>query len=306
MNSRHIARVVDPPPFTAGFIGEGHLATPLVPLGDFARTDPFIMLMDDRVEPLEGPLGAAHPHAGFETVTLLLEGEIRDRDEGTMKAGDVLWMTAGSGVIHNEDVQADGRVWILQLWLTLPKHLRWTNPSFTRVPRSSVPVRREPGVQAHVYAGSSGGAQSTLRTNVPVTLVDVALSPGATLSQELPSSFIGFLYVIDGLIQAGADGTRVRAGQVGWLDGPEREGSSTLEVTAAGSAARFLLYAGEPTGDPVVQHGPFVGNDRTDITRLYADFRAGRFPRMSELRGQTAPAHSGAQTASSLPLGSSK
>jgi redox-sensitive bicupin YhaK (pirin superfamily) len=164
---RRISRIVDPPPLTVGFMGEGHLATPIVPMGDFSRSDPFIGLMDDRVERREGTLGGAHPHAGFETVTFLIHGEVRDPDEGTLKTGDVLWMTAGSGVIHNEDVRADVGVRILQLWLTLPKRLRWTDPGFKRISRNSVPVRREPGVQVHVYAGSSGDTHSPMSTFYP-------------------------------------------------------------------------------------------------------------------------------------------
>src|SRR5882762_539385 len=93
---RTIDRVVDTPPPAPGFMGEGHTAVTVIDPKEFVRNDPFIALMDDRVDMQPGDaLGAAHPHAGFETVTFVVDGEIRDRDEGTLKSGDVLWMTAG-------------------------------------------------------------------------------------------------------------------------------------------------------------------------------------------------------------------
>ena len=119
---RHIARTVKTPPLTQGFAGPGHLMTPVIGGDEFTLTDPFIMLADDHLDLGDRPVGGPHPHAGFETVTLLLEGELFDRDEGgTIKAGEAQWMTAGRGVIHGENVVARGRVRLLQLWLTLPR-----------------------------------------------------------------------------------------------------------------------------------------------------------------------------------------
>ncbi len=99
----------------------------------------------------------------------------------------------------------------------------------------------------------------------------------------MPASFNGFLFVVGGAARVGDDGTRLTEGQVGWLDRNGGEDPGGLRITAADAGARLLLYAGKPTGDPIVQHGPFVGNDRQDIARLYEEFRAGRFPKMSEL-----------------------
>lgn len=289
MPLRRIARVVTTPDPEPGFIGAGHTAVPVVGSEDFAATDPFIALMDDRVEPRSEPLGGAHPHAGFETVTFVLEGTVRDRDEGVLEAGDVLWMTAGRGIIHNEDVRSSGRVRILQLWLTLPRALRWTDPSFRRIRRDAVPVRREGGVELHLYSGSSGAERSPTPTHLPVLLADVRLGAGAVLEQELPSSWNGFVYAIEGWVAAGAERATVSTGQVGWLDRPEDADGSTLRIEGGDRGARMLLYAGEPTRDPIVVHGPFVGDTRDDIVRLYAEFREGRFGRMSELAAATAP-----------------
>ena len=112
---RGLADVITLPLPGPGFIGEGHTAIHVMQGREFARTDPFIMLADDRVDLPPGTrAGGPHPHAGFEIVTFAVEGEARDRDEGLLRAGDVLWMTAGSGVVHNEDVEPLGKLRILQ------------------------------------------------------------------------------------------------------------------------------------------------------------------------------------------------
>ena len=271
MSDRGIARVVTTPPPSPGFIGEGHTAVTVIDPKEFSRNDPFIVLMDDRIDLEAGrEAGGAHPHGGFETVTFVVEGELRDRDEGTLRTGDVLWMTAGSGVIHNEHVVPLGKSRILQLWLTLPQNERWAAPRFEHIERDAAPVRREPGVEARVYSGSSGSARATTHNYVPVTLVDVRLESGVTFEQELPDSYNGFVYVLDGAVSVGPERTRLTAGQVGWLALPLPSASSTsaLDVTAGDNGARLVLYAGERQGVPIVMHGPFVGESRDDIRRL--------------------------------------
>jgi hypothetical protein len=280
---RAISRVVTTPPPAPGFIGEGHTAVPVVQPHDFARTDPFILLMDDRIDlPPGRPAGGAHPHAGFETVTFVLEGKLRDRDEGLLEAGDVVWMTAGSGVIHNEDVEPLGRSRILQLWLTLPSASRWAPPRFEYIARDRAPLRREPGVAARVYSGSSGSARAATHNYVPVTMLDVRMDAAARLGQELPASYNGFAYVLEGSVLVGAEQTLITSGQVGWLD--ESVGSdSTVLRLAATEQARVVLYAGEKQGVPITMHGPFVGESRADLIRVSQAYTSGRMPRLSEL-----------------------
>jgi hypothetical protein len=286
LSDRGIGRVVTTAPPAPGFIGEGHTAVTVVDPNDFARNDPFIALMDDRIDLAPGrEAGGAHPHAGFETVTFVVEGELRDRDEGTLGTGDVLWMTAGSGVIHNESVVPLGRTRILQLWLTLPQHARWAEPRFEHVARDAAPLRREPGVDARVYSGSSGAVRAMTHNYVPVTMMDIRLQAGARFEQELPDSFNGFIYVLDGDVEVGAQPARLTAGQVGWLaDVADNAASaSALHVTAGESGARIVLYAGERQGVPIVLHGPFVGESRADLMRLSRLYVEGRIPRLSEL-----------------------
>jgi len=269
-NQRGVNRVVNVPPAAPGFVGPGHLAAPVVSPENFEMTDPFIVLMDDHLDIGNRPVCGPHPHAGFETVTLILDGAIYDRDEGgTLNAGEVQWMTAGSGVIHNEDVKTKGKVRLLQLWLTLPKNERWTAPSFQAIHEDSIPVRHEPGAEIRVYSGSSRGVQSATRNRVPVTMVEINLEPQASAEQEVPASYNGFAFVIDGSVQIGK--TVLNTGQVGWLDRPNDDGTSVLRVAAGESGARLILYAGQPQGDPIVSYGPFIGDSKQDIARLFTE-----------------------------------
>ena len=280
---RRITRVVTPPPLRPGFVGAGHLAAEMFAGEGFAATDPFIMLADDHLDIGDGPVGGAHPHAGFETVTLLLEGAIFDRDEGgVIDTGEVQWMTAGSGIIHGENVAARGKVRLLQLWLTLPKEQRWTEPRFQDLHAADIPIHREPGVELRLYSGRLGPLESPLRNHVPVLMTEFVLAPHASFVHEVPASYNGFAVVIRGAVHGDGDAV-VEAGQLGWLNRPTEQGSSQLRLMAGAEGARVVLYAGEPQGAPIVSHGPFIGDSREDIVRLYAEFRSGRFVRLSNL-----------------------
>jgi redox-sensitive bicupin YhaK (pirin superfamily) len=265
-------------------VGPGHLAAQVVAPEEFALNDPFIMLADDHLDIGDGPVGGPHPHAGFETVTLILDGALYDRDEGgEIRAGEVQWMTAGRGIIHGEHMMTKGKVRLLQLWLTLPKSRRWTTPGFQDIHADAVPVRHEPGADVRVYSGSSGTFRATTRNHVPVTIVEMNLKANATVDQELPLSYNGFLFVLRGSVRIGDDAQLLNTGQVGWFDRPNGEGTSVVHVGAGHEGARVVMYAGQPQGDPIVSHGPFIGDSRDDIIRLYAEYRAGRFEKMSEL-----------------------
>ena len=283
---RRIARIKNVPPLAPGFAGAGHTAAPVISMEEFAHTDPFIALMDDHLDMAERQVGGAHPHAGFETVTLLLEGTIHDPDEGGLiRAGEVQWMTAGSGIIHGENARALGKVRLLQLWLTLPKADRWTAPGFQDLHLDRVPVRREPGVDVRVYSGASGGLQAPTRNHVPITIVEMTMKPRASIEQDLPVSYNGFVFVVEGSVRVGEDAAPIERNQVGWLDRPHGEGASVVRFTAQEEAARIVLYAGQPQGTPIVSHGPFIGDTVDDIKRSYHEYRQGRFPRMSEIAG---------------------
>lgn len=277
--SRPITRVVVTPPPSPGFIGDGHTAVEVITPTELAASDPFVLLMDDRLDIAERrQIGGAHPHAGLETVTLVLEGTLHDRDEGELGPGDLLWMTAGRGIIHNEAVEAVGKSRILQLWIALPANARGVTPSFELIRAAQAPVIKAPGVDARLYSGVSGPLRSSTKNIVPITLVDVRLEASATFTQELSTSYNGFVYVIDGDVEIGDQ--VLRRGEVGWF-GPGA--STSLVCRADARGARFVLYAGTPTRDALIQHGPFVAGSAVEIRELYRRFRTGDFISMSHI-----------------------
>ncbi|NOK36140.1 pirin family protein [Corallococcus exercitus] len=271
---RRLERIIDLPAPAPGQFGPAHTVVPVISPEDYARSDPFILLMDDRID--GKPIGGPHPHAGFETVTLVVKGGMT-HDSGRLGEGDVQWMTAGSGVIHGEGLEGDlGQARILQLWLTLPKAQRWVPAGFQDLPYAQLPVRREPGVEVRVYSGTSGPVRSATKNYVPVTLAEFQLEPGASIAQDLPAAYNGFFYVLEGEVAVGPDRQSLRPGQVGWLDRPVSDGDSTVRITGT-TRARVLLYAGQPQRDPLVSHGPFIGDTREDIIKAFEGYRAGRF-----------------------------
>ncbi len=270
---RRLERIINLPEPMPGQFGPAHTVVPVISPEDYAVSDPFIMLMDDRID--GQPIGGPHPHAGFETVTLVVKGGMV-HDSGRLGEGDVQWMTAGSGVIHGEGLERAGQARILQLWLTLPKAQRWVPAGYQDMAYERLPVRREPGVEVRLYSGTSGGVRSETKNYVPVTLAEFQLEPGATVEQELPSSYNGFFYVLEGEIAVGPDARALRPGQVGWLDRPEAGGDSSIRITGT-TRARALLYAGQPQGDPLVSYGPFIGDTHADILRVMGEYRSGRY-----------------------------
>jgi len=279
-------RTVTTPPPAPGFVGPGHTASLVVDPAEFTANDPFIVLADDRLALARGAhVGGEHPHAGFEIATFVVEGALIDRDEGVLRAGDLLWTRAGRGIIHNEEVTTDGRTRILQLWRALPEDERWSEPWFETTTRDEAPVWRERGAEVVVYAGSSGEVEAPSGRHAPLTLLDVRLEPGApSIDVDLPALQAGFVYLLEGAARVGDDDAELRTGQIGWLDRSSEEGASSLRLTASPTdGTRLVLYAAPPIGAPLVFHGPFVGGTREDLMRVSRDYMDGRFVRMSEL-----------------------
>jgi redox-sensitive bicupin YhaK (pirin superfamily) len=280
--NRDLGRVANTPPPQPGFIGEGHTAVTVVSAADFGHNDPFITLMDDRIDlPAGRRAGDAHPHAGFEIATFLVEGELRDRDEGTMHAGDVMWTTTGSGIIHNEESQPVGKTRVLQLWMKLPSALRWSAPRFQHMPSDQIPERTGPGTRIRVLSGRSADVDAPTNTLLPLTMLDIHMAARSTTGTQIPAGYNGFVYVIAGQITVG---TRLlKEGQVGWLD--DNDGEDALLTFAAGPyGGRLVLYAGERQRVPIVMHGPFVGETREDLKRVSQAYMKGELPRVSQLR----------------------
>ncbi len=281
---RSISRIVTPGPAVAGCQKVGHTFIELIQPDDFVDSDPFICLTDDRLAIGGQEIGAPHPHAGFEALELVLEGAIRNRENGVLlTTGDLMWLTAGSGVIHNENVETAAPIHALQLWLTLPKADRCTAPAIQDLSLDTIPLRRTSGIEVRLYSGVSGEHHAPARNHVPVTLADIQITGGTIFSQEAPGSYNGFIYLLSGAARFGFGATLLHEGQIGWLDPPDDERRALLSVAALENGVRFIFAAGQPQRDPIVTYGPFVADSQSQIYRLYREYCSGRFKGTREI-----------------------
>lgn len=265
-----------------GFLGPDHTAKAVLNR-DFSQTDPFIVLMDDFLDKKDTtPVGGPHPHAGFETVSLVLEGEIGD-NEYKMRAGDFQIMTAGSGVVHTETIEKKARMRLLQMWLTLPDKYRWVNPRLQHLSLRDVPVIVDEGSNIRVYSGSFAGVTSPIDNYVPLIVADIVMQPGTTAVHSLPGSFNTFLYMIEGEVKVGEEQSSLDKDQVGWLDMLSSPGDSDLLLVAGDAGARFILYAAEPQHETIVSHGPFIAKTENEIRKLFKEYREGRMEHIYNL-----------------------
>jgi len=270
----------DTPKGQPGFLGAGHIARPVL-TGGFSETDPFILLMDDMLDKKDNtPVGGPHPHAGFETVTFLLEGEIGD-EAHKMKGGDFQMMTAGSGIVHTETIDKIAKMRLLQLWLALPKKNRWATPRVQDLQSGHVPALSENGVSIKLYSGSLAGLVSPVQNYTPLIVADITIEAGATTTLQIPANYNSFLYIIKGSAKVGEDGKQLHQDQIGWLDLFNISDQSDFVLTAGEEGARFVLYAGKPTGDSIVSYGPFIADTSEDIQRLYQEYRQGKMKHIS-------------------------
>ena len=272
------------PPTQAGFLGKGHVARPVIQV-DFVESDPFIVLMDDMLDKKDHiPVGGPHPHAGFETVSLLLEGEMGEEPH-VMKAGDFEMMTAGSGVVHTETISKPTKMRLLQLWLNLPKSDRHAPPRLQRLSSGQVPERSENGTTVRVYSGSFAGLTSPITNYTPITIAQLSMKPDVVTVQQIPARFNTFLYVIEGSILVGDDKKLLSRNQVGWLDIYGQHAGSELSVQSGNDGAHFVFYSAEPQNHNIVAHGPFIADSMDEIRGLYSEYRQGRMAHIDELAG---------------------
>lgn len=219
-----------------------------------------------------------HPHRGFETVTYLLAGRMRHKDnaghEGVIEPGGVQWMTAGRGIVHSEmPEQEDGLLEGFQLWINLPAAKKMSEPAYQEFPASKIPVQKLDGDgEVKVIAGSTD--QGTVgpvknETTHPIYM-DISLDPGNSFIQQVPADHGGFIYVIEGNVTF-PDGDTLRARSVGVLGEGDR-----IDVDAGDAPARFLLISAQSINEPVARGGPFVMNTREEIEQAFDDYRHGR------------------------------
>jgi redox-sensitive bicupin YhaK (pirin superfamily) len=254
-----------------------HKAGLVIEPGKWEEADPFLLMAEDFFQ--RGTFGM-HPHRGIETVTYIIDGKLEHLDNktggGELNPGDVQWMTAGKGIIHTEDPAVGQTVHSLQLWVNLPSDKKMTEPRYQNMLAKNMPVRYEDGATVRIFSGSSKGVSSETKNHVPVTMIEMIVETGATVTQDLPGSYNGFLYVVEGIGTFGRENTKGKKGQVLWLE--RGTGAEQTEVTIhATEKMRVLLYAGLPIGEKVVARGPFVMNSEEEIVQAYKDFREGKF-----------------------------
>ncbi|SDP07827.1 hypothetical protein SAMN05428975_0236 [Mucilaginibacter sp. OK268] len=258
-----------------GFLGQGHIARTLVGR-DFKLSDPFIYLMDDNIDKTDYiPVGGPHPHAGFETVSLLVDGKIVEQTE-SMEKGDFQIMTAGSGIVHTETIDKPTKGRLFQLWLTLPKENRWAEPRLQILNADKVPVSEKDGVGIRLYSGSLAGISSPVLNYVPLIVAEINLGAGKSTTLDLPANFNAFIVVINGNVEIGEEKQLLTAEQVGWLNHSDEDSVSELQLNAGKEDVRLILYAGKPQDEPIVSQGPFIADKADQIQKLYRDFRYGK------------------------------
>jgi redox-sensitive bicupin YhaK (pirin superfamily) len=244
------------------------------------RLDPFLMLdafgTDDPKDYIAG--FPNHPHRGFETVTYMIAGRMRHRDnaghEGLLTNGSVQWMTAGRGIVHSElPEQEDGRMEGFQLWLNLPAKDKMRAPWYRDIATEEIPeFVTDEGVRVRVIAGKSHGVEGAMTREVTEpTYLDIELPAGATFTQALPAGHNAFVYVYRGGLKI--EGTDVPVQRMAILD---NNGGDGVRFTAP-AASRVLLIAGRPLNEPIAQYGPFVMNSNEEIFQAVQDYQNGRF-----------------------------
>ena len=212
--------------------------------------DPFLLL--DHLGPIHFSPGEAkgfpdHPHRGFETVTYVLEGEMRHRDShgnhGILGPGSVQWMTAGSGLVHSEMPgeslsRNGGTLHGFQLWVNLPRKHKMKPPRYQEYPGAKIPVAANAGVSVKVVAGESLGQRGIIETNIPISYLHVTLQPNASFDQALPATANAFVYVIGGV---GVAGTGLESFAEGSLVIFHKDGDSIHVGNPSGKPLEFLL-----------------------------------------------------------------
>jgi quercetin 2,3-dioxygenase len=244
--------------------------------------DPFLMLDDFRAPRPEDYLAGfpTHPHRGIETVTYMLNGLVEHADSmgnaGRVKAGNVQWMTAGSGIVHSEMPKpVNGQMGGFQLWVNLPRSDKMMDPRYQEVTRKQIPtVSPQDGVTIRVIAGNADGVTGPVRDIVAdPDYFDVTMEPGASFSQEVKESHTALAYVIEG------EGTfDIREGHrvnnrdlVLFGDGP------SVMAKSSAQGFRFLLFSGKPIHEPVAWRGPIVMNTAEELREAFREYAEGTF-----------------------------
>jgi len=248
---------------------------------NLARFDPFLMLDEFGSDQASDYIGGfpSHPHRGFETVTYMLEGRMEHRDHmgnvGLLQPGDVQWMKAGSGVIHSEmPQQSEGLMRGFQLWVNLPAAEKMTPATYTELAAATIPAYQVGNTLIKAIAGTltvdgveTTGGVTGLSTDPAYLDLDFAATQNVSIA--IPAAHTALVYVYEGSARIGDDLYKVGKGQLARLS----KGSAIRLEGSAGT--RALVITGKPIGEPIVQYGPFVMNNREQIEQAIRDYNAG-------------------------------
>ncbi|MBI4392652.1 MAG: pirin family protein [Euryarchaeota archaeon] len=246
------------------------------------RLDPFLLLDDFRSQnPLDYVAGFPwHPHRGMETVTYMLDGRVDHEDsmgnKGTIGAGDVQWMTAGSGIVHQEMPRPASGTGMggFQLWVNLPARKKMMPPRYQEIKAPEIPIIATPEKRARVIAGELAGVKGPVRDIVvDPSYLDVTLGPGATFEHAIPKSHTTLAYVLEGSVDFGEGKESVVPQEHLAILGA----GDTVRATARPRPTRFLLVSGKPLGEPVAWWGPIVMNTKREIETALEEYREGTF-----------------------------
>jgi len=281
-SSRAVAQVIAPEPVVEG--AGVHLRRSIGTRG-LDHLDPFLLLDHfESVNPSDYEAGFPyHPHRGIETVTIVRKGEVRHGDSlghrGTIGAGDIQWMTSGSGILHEEmpRVRPEG-IAGLQLWLNLPAREKMSRPKYRDLQGDALSeTKAEGGAMIRVMAGEAAGGRLVGPVGglaVAPKFIDVTLPAGTAFRELVPRGHTAFAYVDHGDIRFGPEQTLARAPALVVFG----EGD-VVEASAGVDGGRFLLAAARPLHEPIARHGPFVMNTRAEIEQTLEELRTGRFIR---------------------------
>ena len=228
----------------------------------------------------------SHPHRGFETVTIVYEGEVAHKDStgqgGVIGPGDVQWMTAGSGILHEEFHSEEfakngGTLNMVQLWVNLPANLKMTKPGYQAILDQQIPLidLQNGAGQARIIAGQLNGQQGPAHTFTPMNVIDLKLNQGSTII-PVPEGWNASLVVLKGAVGAG-DGVVAKDAQMLMFANQGRD----IQVNVLEDSIALLL-CGEPIDEPIVGYGPFVMNSKEEIAQAMQDFNSGFFGRISQ------------------------
>jgi hypothetical protein len=283
MSLRGLKEIVTPSAVSdgAGVLLERSIATPTLD-----HLDPFFLFDHFGSESPDDYIAGfpMHPHRGIETITYMLDGSVAHRDSlgnsGVVGAGDVQWMTAGSGIMHEEMPKVGPRrLDGFQVWVNLPAELKMTRPRYQDVAAARIPeVTRVDGVRVRVVAGEVEGVGGAVREIFAgPTYLDVALPPGRAFEQPVPRGHTALLYVFEGQVsveEPGGQGSpAIGAPRLAILE----DGDLVRVRAGSGVPARFLLLSAQPLREPFFRHGPFVMSTREEVVEALRELRAGTF-----------------------------